>query len=65
MAGRCINMATPQDLCLPAALATEDPTPDLLTVPPNGQSESIINRRMWKHVLTQVGLMLFRARCLS
>eukprot|EP00891_Asterochloris_glomerata_P004702 jgi/Astpho2/4702/fgenesh1_pg.00067_%23_185_t len=41
------------------ALATESPTPDLLTVPPNGQSESIINTRMWKHILTQGCYQLF------
>ena len=65
MAGGCIDIATSQLPWLPAALATEEPTPDLLTVPPNGQSENIINKRMWKHVLAQVGLILSRAHCMS
>ena len=65
MSGRPVYVYQLPRICLPAALATEDPTPDLLTVPPNGQSESIINKRMWKHVLTQVGHMQFRTRCMS
>ena len=59
-----VSVSTSQHHCWPAALATEAPTPDLLTVPPNGQSESIINKRMWKHILTQVGLMPFSACCM-
>ena len=40
---------------LPAALATEDPTPDLLEVPPNGKHDWIINGCMLKHIFWQVG----------
>ena len=43
---------------LPAALATEDPTPDLLEVPPNGKHDWIINGCMLKHIFWQVGLGL-------
>lgn len=37
----------------PAALATEDPTPDLLTHKPHGRDEPLISRKMWKHIITQ------------
>ena len=37
----------------PAALATEDPTPDLLDRKPHGRTEPLISRTMWKHLLTQ------------
>ena len=43
---------------LPAALATEDPTPDLLEVPPNGKHDWIMNGCMLKHIFWQVGLGL-------
>ena len=43
---------------LPAALATEDPTPDLLEVPPNGKHDWIINGCMLKHIFWQVLLGL-------
>ena len=36
-----------------AALATELPSPDLLLESPHGRTESVINRRMWKHILVQ------------
>jgi hypothetical protein len=36
-----------------AALATEDPTPDLLTHKPHGRDEPLISRKMWKHILVQ------------
>ena len=36
-----------------AALATELPSPDLLLEAPHGRTESVINRRMWKHILVQ------------
>lgn len=35
------------------ALATEDPTPDLLNQKPNGRDEPLINRKMWKHISIQ------------
>lgn len=35
------------------ALATEDPTPDLLLQKPAGRRESLINSHMWWHILTQ------------
>ena len=43
---------------LPAALATEDPTPELLEVPPNGKHDWIINGCMLKHIFCQVGFGL-------
>ena len=48
---------------LPAALATEDPTPDLLEVPPNGKHDWIINGCMLKHIFWQVGTGLNRCQC--
>ena len=44
---------------LHAALATEAPTPDLLLLKPHGRGERIINRNMWKHILTQGCYQLF------
>ena len=44
---------------LHAALATEAPTPDLLLLKPHGRGERIINRKMWKHILTQGCYQLF------
>lgn len=35
------------------ALATEDPTPELLLAKPNGPDEPLINKKMWKHIVTQ------------
>mmetsp|Transcript_4289 Transcript_4289/g.13717 ORF Transcript_4289/g.13717 Transcript_4289/m.13717 type:complete len:995 (+) Transcript_4289:117-3101(+) len=35
------------------ALATEDPTPDLLEEKPNGKDEPLISRTMWKHIVIQ------------
>lgn len=35
------------------ALATEDPSPELLEEQPHGRSEHLINGRMWKHILVQ------------
>ena len=48
---------------LPAALATEDPTPDLLEVPPNGKHDWIINGCMLKHIFWQVGPRLNGCHC--
>ena len=36
-----------------AALATEDPRPELLLMKPAGRTESLISSKMWKHILTQ------------
>ena len=44
-----------------AALATENPTPDLLLDKPHGRSEPLISRSMWKHVIAQSCYQLFRA----
>eukprot|EP00891_Asterochloris_glomerata_P007553 jgi/Astpho2/7553/e_gw1.00115.5.1_t len=41
------------------ALATEDPTPDLLEVPPNGKHDWIINGCMLKHIFWQGCYQLF------
>ena len=41
-------------MCVPAALATEEPTPELLDEKPHGRNEQLINGRMWKHILVQV-----------
>jgi len=41
------------------ALATENPTPDLLKMRPHGREESLITPRMWKHILTQGIYQLF------
>jgi Ca2+-transporting ATPase len=41
------------------ALATENPSPDLLQDKPNSKGEFIINRRMWKHIITQGLYQLF------
>ncbi len=35
------------------ALATEDPSPELLTEPPYGRDEPLINARMWTHIAVQ------------
>ena len=35
-----------------AALATEDPTPDLLTKKPHGRDEPLISKYMWRFILT-------------
>ena len=42
-----------------AALATENPTPDLLLDKPHGRSEPLISRSMWKHVIVQGCYQLF------
>ena len=39
----------------PSALATEDPTPDLLDRKPHGRNEPLISGKMWKQLITQVG----------
>jgi magnesium-transporting ATPase (P-type) len=36
------------------ALATEIPNAELLDQPPNGREESLISKRMWKHISIQV-----------
>lgn len=36
-----------------AALATEDPTPDLLLTKPHGRDEPLISRYMWRFILSQ------------
>lgn len=36
----------------PAALATEAPTPDLLTKRPHGRDEPLISRPMWKFIFS-------------
>lgn len=41
------------------ALATEDPTPDLLLDKPHGRDEALISGKMWKHVLTQGVYQMF------
>jgi Ca2+-transporting ATPase len=41
------------------ALATEDPTPDLLLQKPAGRRESLINGHMWCHILTQGFYQMF------
>ena len=40
-------------LCLSAALATEDPSPDLLLETPHGRTEPLINPAMWTHIMVQ------------
>jgi magnesium-transporting ATPase (P-type) len=35
------------------ALATENPTPELLLLRPHGRDEPLISMRMWKHIVTQ------------
>lgn len=35
------------------ALATEDPTPELLLMKPYGREEPLITRNMWMHIFTQ------------
>lgn len=42
-----------------AALATEDPTPDLLLQKPAGRRESLISGHMWWHILTQGFYQMF------
>lgn len=39
--------------CPSTALATEPPTPDLLTRHPTGRDEPLITPTMWKHIVTQ------------
>ncbi|GAB4816684.1 hypothetical protein N2152v2_003730 [Parachlorella kessleri] len=41
------------------ALATEDPTPDLLNHKPHGRDEPLISRIMWKHIITQGCYQIF------
>lgn len=41
------------------ALATEDPTPDLLEHRPHGRNEPLINRKMAKHILVQGAYQCF------
>ena len=36
-----------------AALATEDPRPELLLMKPAGRTEALISNKMWKHILVQ------------
>ena len=40
-------------LCVCAALATEDPSPDLLLETPHGRTEPLINGAMWTHIIVQ------------
>lgn len=40
-------------VCLSAALATEDPSPDLLLETPHGRTEPLINPAMWTHITVQ------------
>lgn len=42
-----------------AALATEEPTPDLLLQKPAGRRESLINGHMWWHIVTQGFYQMF------
>lgn len=42
-----------------AALATEDPTPDLLDKKPHGRNEPLISGRMWKQLVSQGLYQLF------
>ncbi len=42
-----------------AALATENPTPELLLEKPHGRSERLISRSMWRHVIVQGCYQLF------
>ena len=37
-----------------AALATENPNPELLDERPHGRNEPLISRTMWKHIIVQV-----------
>lgn len=46
-------------LCPYAALATENPTPDLLLEKPHGRKEPLISTSMWKHVIVQGCYQLF------
>ncbi len=41
------------------ALATENPTPELLLEKPHGRSEPLISRSMWRHVIVQGCYQLF------
>ncbi|KAL3147298.1 hypothetical protein ABBQ32_002786 [Trebouxia sp. C0010 RCD-2024] len=41
------------------ALATENPTPDLLLEKPHGRTEPLISKSMWKHVIVQGCYQLF------
>ena len=47
----------PQTAC--AALATEDPRPELLLMKPAGRTESLISKKMWKHILVQGFYQMF------
>ncbi len=40
-------------MCASAALATEDPSPDLLLETPHGRTEPLINGAMWTHINVQ------------
>ncbi len=42
-----------------AALATEDPRPELLLMKPAGRTESLISKKMWKHILVQGVYQMF------
>ena len=42
-----------------AALATEDPSPDLLLETPHGRTEPLINRAMWLHIFVQGFYQIF------
>lgn len=41
------------------ALATEPPNPKLLSEKPHGREESLISKRMWKHICIQALYQLF------
>ncbi len=40
-------------VCRAAALATENPTPDLLTKKPHGRDEPLISKHMWRFIFSQ------------
>ena len=42
-----------------AALATETPQQNLLLRKPAGRTESLISRKMWKHILVQGFYQMF------
>ena len=42
-----------------AALATEDPSPDLLLETPHGRTEPLINKAMWLHIFVQGFYQIF------
>ena len=53
--GKLLMRLLMDSMCLEffAALATEDPRPELLLMKPAGRTESLISSKMWKHILTQ------------